>query len=238
MSTSYSCPHLSGNRRHGLSGKLRHDWADRTQGWGPVASRPPPGKGGNQGASGEGAGRKPETIGQLSPACAKGGGAPSQEPLKAACASGPREWSQDEAPPHPRLAVASLPTVGAGGNDPQFLLSLLHSGSLGCASGRMPHKALPWGREPCHPSSCDKNFLETVRLNGLGEGAGNHSKNEKQIDYSCASLLLPRESHPHPLGSMASGGCRDTFSGGWDPPCSAHSRGRLGGLATTHPLLV
>lgn len=50
-------------RAFGSMGKLRQDSADRMQGWELIESRPPPEKGGNQGASGEGAGRKPETIG-------------------------------------------------------------------------------------------------------------------------------------------------------------------------------
>lgn len=75
-----------------------------------------------------------------------------------------------------------FPRWGLGGTvlSFSFLFSIL--GPWGVYLVARPTRHCLGAQRPCHPSSCDKNFLETVRLNGLGEGAGNHSKNEKQID--------------------------------------------------------
>lgn len=108
-------------------GKLRQVSADQVLGWEPIGSRPPSGKGGNRGATGEGAGRKQETIEKLSLPCAsgRGPGSPlegvpatgtrSRQLLRAALASGSVEWGNDEASSPPTPCGASLPRVPTEG---------------------------------------------------------------------------------------------------------------------------
>ena len=102
-------------------GKLRQGSADPILGWEHIGSRPPSGKGGNRDATGEGAGRKQETIEKLSPPCTSGRGAClplegvpetgtcSCQPLRAALASGSVGWGNDEASSPPTPCGASLP---------------------------------------------------------------------------------------------------------------------------------
>lgn len=78
-------------------------------------------EGGNRDATGEGAGRKQETIEKLSPPCTSGRGAClplegvpetgtcSRQPLRAALASGSVGWGDDEASSPPTPCGASLP---------------------------------------------------------------------------------------------------------------------------------
>lgn len=108
-------------------GKLRQVSADPVLGWEPIGSRPPSGKGGNRGATGEGAGRKQETIEKLSPPCASGQGAcsslegvpatgtRSRQPLRAALASESAGRGNDEASSPPTPCGASLPRVPTEG---------------------------------------------------------------------------------------------------------------------------
>ena len=108
-------------------GKLRQVSADPVLGWEPTGSRPPSGKGGNRGATGEGAGRKQETIEKLSPPCASGQGAcsslegvpatgtRSRQPLRAALASESAGRGNDEASSPPTPCGASLPRVPTEG---------------------------------------------------------------------------------------------------------------------------
>lgn len=100
--------------------------AHRTRGWEPLGSCWLSGNGGKKGASGEGAGRKPETIEKLYLPCARGcgcllaphevlaTGTPSRDPQRVAFASGPGDGAKMRPLPiHAcRAALPRLPTEG------------------------------------------------------------------------------------------------------------------------------
>lgn len=81
------------------------------------------------------------------------GGVPSPEPLKAACTSGPRDWSEDEAPPQPLPAVLLFlwfPQRDWGERSSISPFSSPFWVPKGLC-GHTPHKALPWRSEDLPP---------------------------------------------------------------------------------------
>lgn len=117
----------------------------------------------------------------------------------AAFSSAPREWGQDEAPLQPHPPVRFFPCFSRRGEGygPQFPSPFwVPTDELG--TGPMRH--CPRAKGPCDPFLSDRNFLETVRLRGFGEGAGNRSKIKKNL----LELCLPSS----PKGTVASRGCR------------------------------
>ena len=158
-------------------GKLRQDWADPMPGWEAIGSRPPSGKGGNKGATGEGTGRKQETIEKLSPPCARSRGCslpfrgvpatgtPSREPLRAAFASGPMGWGKDEASSPPTPCRASLPRVLRRGVRSSVSLFSFILGPQS-SGGHTAHVALPWAKGALPP------LLVCLKLPGNCETEG------------------------------------------------------------------
>lgn len=123
---------------------------------------------------------------------------------------------------HTLLCV--FPPVSHGGGRGTALSFLLHFGSPTDELGKGPTRHCPRAKGPCDPFLSDRNFLETVRLRGFGERAGNRSKIKKNL----LELCLP---------SSPTGNCglkrlqTETVGGGCDPPCP-----EAGYLAIAQPL--
>lgn len=147
-----------------------------------------------------GPGRKSETVGKLYFTRCKWLGCPrpfcgiraTGHPLanlRATFALESKEWCRDEAPAHPHPSVGSFPSSHRTGEGVRSSVSPFSSPFW--VLGTHPTRHCPEDKIPFHTSSCAWDFLEIVRQNGLGEGAGNRSKIKTNLLELCLPPLLP-----------------------------------------------